>query len=142
MSKLSLRKVKPTYKYTVQELADCFCVTKRYIYLLIEHQDLPVCIIDNIFHVYGKEFIEFEKNRRMKRKIKNNNNELLCFGCQKFQVPLNKKVKIINIENNQNTTGIIRIVGICPKCGKEIGKISNKTKIDEISNVFKIVEKF
>lgn len=143
--KINLRLVKPTKRYTVKELAKTLNVTVQSIYWYIYMKDLRhfhspkthLCMI------WGKEFIKFIKDIRLKRKQKHSKGSVKCFHCQKFVMPADNKITIDNTKINEGNRfyGTILLEGLCPKCNKHIYQISNISKMEELKSMYKIENK-
>ena len=142
---INLRLVKPTKRYTVKELADALGVTIQSIYWDIHKEDLEHFYLPNstVCRIFGREFIEFIKNRRSKRRQKHPKGSFKCMHCQKFVMPANNKITVDNAKINEENRfyGTILLEGTCPQCGKPIYQISNISKLNELENQYMIYNK-
>ena len=66
--------------------------------------------------------------------------EFFCLGCNEFFKPVNNEVKIetSSLDELKIKMGTIILVGICPRCGKEIFQFSNISKLEELKRLYLI----
>ena len=141
MARINLRKISPTKRYTVRELANKLNVTTRAIYLKLK-DGLPSFPMKKKFHILGEEFIEYEKSKRLKRKQYIKENEFWCCSCKKKREPLNKEVQIEDFSqsNKKVHKNTILLTSVCPVCKNQMFKFSNISKMEEIKSMFKTME--
>ena len=138
--RINLWKIRPTHRYSVASLAKAINITKRSIYKKIHLKGLPVCKIDKAYYILGEEYIEFEKEQRLKRKPKKQKNKFWCMTCRKYQMPINKKVSIYDFFDSEKKVnkGTLLLKGVCPCCGKEIFQFNNITNLEKLNETYKI----
>ena len=141
MTRINLRKISPTKRYTVRELANKLDVTTRAIYLKLK-DGLPSFPMKKKLHILGEEFIEYEKSKRVKRKQYIKESEFWCCSCKNKIEPLNKEVQIEDFSqtNKKVHKDTILLTSICPVCKNQMFKFSNTSKIEEIKSIFKTME--
>lgn len=139
--KIDLRKVRPTKRYTVRELAESLGITPRAIYWDIHVDGLPFYLVNGRKRIWGTEFIEFTKARRQKHKrYTKKDGEFFCLNCSDFFMPENKEITIEDypLRKEQIKYGTILLKGVCPRCGKYIYQVSNISKKEELEQMYKI----
>lgn len=141
MTRINLRKVSPTKRYTIRELADKLGITTRAVYFKLK-DGLRSFIMKKKLHILGEEFIDYEKAKRERRKQPLKEYEFWCCCCKNKRKPKNNEVRVKDFtqsEKRVNKNSLL-LIATCPVCRNKMFKISNTSKLDNFDILFKIVQ--
>jgi phage FluMu protein Com len=135
-----IRKIKGFHSYTVKELAALFRITPRAVQGMLTK---GLKKIDNKrpILIRGDDFIEYERQRRKKRRSKSDSlNLIYCVACKDHVIPHNKMVLIV--KSGKMLGGgkeKITIKAKCPECKNIINRFGSVNELDELNKIFQMV---
>ena len=127
--KYEIRKIKAKRSYTFREIADLLGVHVRTVQSWHLDGLNPLEGSNNPYLVMGGEIKMYLKKKKLKNKVKLQENEFYCMGCRKAVVPTDvyKYVSGVKIGGNKPS---VRLSGSCPTCDKKVNKFTSKEVSD------------
>jgi hypothetical protein len=115
----NLRKIRATWPYTAQEIADLFGVHKN--------------AVLRPYLIRGDELIRFLSARQSRHRHKCSPTQFYCFKCRCVREPYLGIVDIV-IENSRS----LRLSALCSVCGTSLNKLQRVADLPEIHPRFHV----
>ncbi len=128
----NLRRIKATWPYTVEEIAELFGLHKHAVRRWIS-EGLPANKNGRQFLIRGDDLAEFLGKRQQSKKRRCRTNELFCFKCRAQREAYLGMADVV-IESATR----LRVKTICGVCDTPMNKVQHIQKLPEIEKTFKI----
>lgn len=137
----NLRLIKTREAYTTAKICETLSVHERTVQEWYK-KGLKTVNEQKPFLVMGYELKQFLEEMLKSRKIKLSPDEFYCTKGREAVRPVNNNVKIIVFANSIGKQGFksMTIKGICQKCGSSINRFSHTGKLDEVKQIFSVLE--
>jgi hypothetical protein len=128
----NVRRVKATWPYTVQEVAELFGIHKNAVLRWLK-DGLEANKEQRPFLIRGEELIRFLKARQSRKRCKCAITEFYCFKCRE---PRRAYLGIADIAIESTTR--LRVSSLCAVCGTPINKMQSVCDLEKIKIRFHV----
>jgi hypothetical protein len=128
----NVRRIKATWPYTVQEIAELFRIHKNAVLRWLK-DGLQANKDQRPFLIRGEELIRFLKARQTSKGCRCTPTEFYCFKCRARREAY---LGIVDISIESPTR--LRVKSLCAMCNTPINKIQNTRDLPKIQNRFHV----
>jgi Helix-turn-helix domain len=128
----NVRRIKATWPYTVQEIAELFRIHKNAVLRWLK-DGLQANKDQRPFLIRGEELIRFLNARQTRKGCKCTPTEFYCFKCR---APRQAYLGIVDIAIESPTR--LRVKSLCALCSTPINKMQNARDLPKIQNRFHV----
>jgi hypothetical protein len=128
----NVRRIKATWPYTVQEIAELFRIHKNAVLRWLK-DGLRANKDQRPFLIRGEELIRFLNARQTRKKCKCTATEFYCFKCRG---PREAYLGIVDIAIESPAR--LRVKSLCAICSTPINKVQNARDLPKIKNRFHV----
>lgn len=128
----NLRRLKATWPYRIEEIAELFGIHKNVVGRWIK-DGLPVDRDQRPFLIRGDDLARFLAARQQRRRRKCGDSQFYCFRCRE---PREAYLRIADVAVESATR--IRLKALCRECGTAMNKVQAVSKLPKLRQTFEI----